>query len=58
MLHGTDKRRLRTLRAEVAGMLQQDGAASAAFADYAVLKRAAIYRNRHACVLLPIEALS
>lgn len=55
-LPGTDQANLRTLRAEVTGMLQQDGAASPLFSDYVVLKGAAIYRNRHACVLLPIDA--
>jgi len=27
------------------------------FADYAALSGAAIYRNRHTCVLLPIDAV-
>ena len=53
---GADEGRLRELRDEVSAMLLQDGAAPSPFADYAVLKGAAIYRNRHACVLLPIDA--
>jgi NifU-like protein involved in Fe-S cluster formation len=54
---GSDQEKLRTLRDEVAGMLRGEVAISAPFADYAVLKPAAIYRNRHACVLLPINAV-
>ena len=53
---GADVARLRALREEVSAMLLREGAASSPFADYAVLKGAAIYRNRHACVLLPIDA--
>ncbi len=54
---GTDEAIIRALREDVLGMLQGDGAVSSPFADYQVLKPAAIYRNRHACVLLPIDAV-
>jgi NifU-like protein involved in Fe-S cluster formation len=55
-LAGADETRLRQLRDEVSSMLQHDRAVPSPFGDYAVLKGAAIYRNRHACVLLPIDA--
>jgi nitrogen fixation NifU-like protein len=54
---GTDEAVLRSLRDEVIGMLRGDGVTARPFADYAVLKPAALYRNRHACVLLPIDAV-
>lgn len=53
---GMDQVRLRALRDEVAGMLRGDGGVTAPFQDYDVLKPAAIYRNRHICILLPIDA--
>lgn len=53
---GIDQMRLRALRDEVAGMLRGDGGVAAPFQDYEVLKPAAIYRNRHICILLPIDA--
>ncbi len=53
---GMDQIRLRALRNEVAGMLTGDGGVTAPFQDYEVLKPAAIYRNRHICILLPIDA--
>jgi len=53
---GMDQLRLRALREEVAGMLRGDGAVTPPFQDYEVLKPAAIYRNRHICILLPIDA--
>lgn len=53
---GMDQVRLRALRDEVAGMLRGDGDVTAPFQDYEVLKPAAIYRNRHICILLPIDA--
>jgi NifU-like protein involved in Fe-S cluster formation len=51
-----DHVRLRALRDEVADMLRGDGSVTAPFQDYEVLKPAAIYRNRHICILLPIDA--
>lgn len=53
---GTDKARLAQLRDEVAGMLRDGGTVAAPFQDYEVLKPAAMYRNRHICILLPIDA--
>lgn len=53
---GMDLVRLRALREEVTGMLRGDGGVTAPFQDYEVLKPAAIYRNRHICILLPIDA--
>lgn len=53
---GMDSVRLRALRDEVAGMLRGDDGVAAPFQDYEVLKPAAIYRNRHICILLPIDA--
>ena len=53
---GSDETKLRRLHDEVRAMLKQDGTASPPFADYACLKGAASYRNRHTCVLLPIDA--
>ena len=54
---GANQTKLQALRDEVAGMLRGDAAVSPPFEDYAVLKPAAAYRNRHACVLLPIDAV-
>ena len=51
-----DQLRVRELRDEVAGMLRGDGGVAAPFQDYEVLKPAAMYRNRHICILLPIDA--
>jgi nitrogen fixation NifU-like protein len=53
---GTDEAKLRRLREEVAAMLRGNSGISPPFADYTVLKPATMYRNRHACVLLPIDA--
>ena len=53
---GTDASALRALRDQVAGMLRGAGGIAPPFADYELLKPAALYRNRHACVLLPIDA--
>ncbi len=54
---GADETKLRDLRDEVLAMLRGEGALSPPFDGYAVLKPAAIHRNRHACVLLPIDAI-
>ncbi|MDE2474177.1 MAG: iron-sulfur cluster assembly scaffold protein [Alphaproteobacteria bacterium] len=53
---GLDEVRLRTLREEVAGMLRGDSGVTPPFENYEVLKPAAMYRNRHICILLPIDA--
>jgi len=54
---GADRARLRALRDEVVAMLRDDGNVGSPFSDYAILKPAAIYRNRHTCVILPIDAV-
>ena len=56
-LSGTDRRRVQDLREAVATMLQDGRPPPAPFADYAALNGAAPYRNRHTCVLLPIDAV-
>jgi NifU-like protein involved in Fe-S cluster formation len=38
-------------------MLQDGPPPPAPFGDYAALTGAALYRNRHTCVLLPIDAV-
>ena len=55
-LAGADAASLHRLRADVAGMLQNGAPPAHPFEDYAALAGAAPYRNRHACVLLPIDA--
>ena len=54
---GEDEARLRLLRDEVVAMLREQGTVGPPFSDYAALKPAAMYRNRHTCVLLPIDAV-
>jgi NifU-like protein involved in Fe-S cluster formation len=54
---GADESRLRLLRSEVVAMLREDGTVPSPFSDYAALKPAAMHRNRHSCVLLPIDAV-
>lgn len=54
---GQKRKSLKALRESVASMLKEDGAPPAApFADYALLQPAAAHRNRHGCVLLPLDA--
>ncbi len=56
-LEGADANSVRQLRADVAAMLSEGKVPAPPFADYSALKGAAIYRNRHTCVLLPIDAV-
>ena len=62
-LAGADAARVKILRDRIVTMLREgvsasgDGAPPAPFADYSALAAAAIYRNRHTCVLLPIDAV-
>jgi NifU-like protein involved in Fe-S cluster formation len=56
-LAGSDKRGVETLRGEVASMLREGNVPPPPFADYSALAGAATYRNRHTCVLLPIDAV-
>ena len=53
---GANEAKLCSLRDQVLAMLRQDGVVASPFGDYAALKPAATYRNRHTCVLLPIDA--
>jgi nitrogen fixation NifU-like protein len=56
-LAGADEARVRALRDEVAAMLTSGAVPPSPFADYAALAGAAEHRNRHTCVLLPIDAV-
>ncbi len=56
-LLGSDKPATETLRAAVASMLRVGDVPAPPFADYAALAGAATYKNRHTCVLLPIDAV-
>ena len=56
-LAGADRRNVQELRAAVQTMLYDGPTPPAPFGDYAALTGAALYRNRHACVLLPIDAV-
>lgn len=55
---GADAAALADLEAALRAMLREGAPPPAApWNDFAVLAEAAPYRNRHACVLLPLEAL-
>jgi len=56
-LQGANAASVRQLRAEVGAMLEEGDVPASPFQDYAALKGAAVYRNRHTCVLLPIDAV-
>lgn len=56
-LKGADETRVRLLRDAVAAMLEGAKAPAKPFADYAALKGAAQHKNRHTCVLLPVDAV-
>ena len=56
-LAGSNESVIRDLRERVASMLREGEPPAPPFADYAALKGAATYRNRHSCVLLPIDAV-
>jgi NifU-like protein involved in Fe-S cluster formation len=56
-LAGADKRTVEMLRNQVASMLRAGDVPRPPFSDYAALAGAATYRNRHTCVLLPIDAV-
>jgi nitrogen fixation protein NifU and related proteins len=56
-LEGAGEAAVRTLRGQIAAMLQKGEAPPPPFEDYAALTGAAAYRNRHACVLLPVDAV-
>ena len=48
---------MRQLRADVGAMLREGDVPAPPFSGYAALSGAAPYRNRHTCVLLPIDAV-
>ena len=54
---GADEARIRHLRHQVEAMLTGAAAPAAPFADYAALAGVAVHKNRHTCVLLPIDAV-
>jgi NifU-like protein involved in Fe-S cluster formation len=56
-LAGAARQDVQDLRAAVDAMLHDGPGPPAPFSDYAALTGAALYRNRHACVLLPIDAV-
>jgi nitrogen fixation NifU-like protein len=56
-LQGADARAVERLQEDVRAMLQGSDAPQAPFGDYSALAGAAQHRNRHRCVLLPIEAV-
>ena len=56
-LAGADRRVVQELRSAVETMLHDGPPPAAPFADYAALTGAALHRNRHTCVLLPIDAV-
>jgi len=58
-LEGADESSIRNLRSDVGAMLREgEGNVPAPpFSGYAALNGAAPYRNRHTCVLLPIDAV-
>lgn len=56
-LTGADATAVANLREDVAAMLREGTSVPSPFADYAALAGAATFRNRHTCVLLPIDAV-
>jgi len=56
-LEGSDETAVRRLRTEVASMLREGDVPAPPFSGYSALSGAAPYRNRHTCVLLPIDAV-
>ncbi len=56
-LAGSDAKHVRRLRDQVSAMLQGGATPPSPFVDYDALRGAAEFRNRHICVLLPIDAV-
>ena len=52
-----DRRTVETLQEQVAAMLNGGVVPPAPFTEYSALLGAASHRNRHKCVLLPLEAV-
>jgi len=56
-LRGADEARISRLRHEVEAMLAGGAIPAAPFTDFAVLAGVSEHKNRHTCVLLPIDAV-
>jgi nitrogen fixation protein NifU and related proteins len=56
-LEGADEASVQRLRTEVGTMLRTGDVPAPPFSGYSALSGAAPYRNRHTCVLLPIDAV-
>ena len=56
-LTGKDINAVETLRRQVVGMLENGDAPPAPFSDFLALQGVATHRNRHRCVLLPLDAV-
>jgi NifU-like protein involved in Fe-S cluster formation len=56
-LMGADETSVRRLRTDVGTMLREGAVPAPPFSGYSALAGAAPYRNRHTCVLLPIDAV-
>lgn len=56
-LEGANEERVQKLRADVSAMLREGATPAPPFSGYTALSGAATYRNRHTCVLLPIDAV-
>ena len=56
-LEGANEDSVQKLRADVGAMLREGEAPAPPFSGYAALAGAASFRNRHTCVLLPIDAV-
>ena len=56
-LCGADAKHVRRLRDQVAAMLDGGATPPSPFTDYHALRGAAEFKNRHTCVLLPIDAV-
>jgi len=56
-LTGANSEDVNRLREHVSTMLKNGDVPAAPFADYAALAGAATFKNRHTCVLLPIDAV-
>ena len=56
-LSGSSRAEVVRLRDEITRMLQGGAIPAAPFSDYSALTGAASHRNRHGCVLLPVDAV-
>ena len=56
-LEGADAEVVQRLKADVSAMLREGEAPPPPFSGYSALSGAATFRNRHTCVLLPIDAV-